>query len=646
MRSAQPKTAYDPGRVAELAELVLKHKRLYYAGKPEISDREFDELEDELRRTAPDHPALAAVGTAPETDLPKVRHEEPMLSLQKTYEISELVRWASESTVVGTLKVDGVSMALVYEKGALVQAKTRGNGVVGEDVTPKVRWVPDALPRLADPKAAKDARLEIRGEMYCTESQFLKLSDRMAELGLERPTSPRNIVAGLMGRKTHLDLARYFNFFAFVVVDGAVHLGVKTETEQFAWLGRQGFRLPRPATLQGAEAVEGYLAEAKRLMSEDEVPIDGVVFGLDDLAKQKELGATSHHPRYKMSFKWQGETATSTVEDVTWATSRLGIVTPVAVIAPVFLSGATLTNVTLHNAAHVKMYNLKRGDKIEIVRSGEVIPKFLQVVEPGRGEYSWPSECPACGEPLTFDDVRLKCTATATCPAQQSGAVLNWIRSAEIDDLSEKRLAPLMAEGLVKTAADLYRLRVDDFLVIPQTKEKMAAKLHANIEKSRTLPLARFLNGLGIEGAGLATWEALIEAFHTLPRLRKATAEEIAEVEGFAEKTAGEIAAGLAARAAMIDELLAVGVKPFVEEVAAGGSLAGKTLVITGALSRPRTEVEKAIKAAGGRIASSVSKATDAVVTDDPSSDSSKMKKARSLGIAVWSEAELMRHLG
>lgn len=636
------KSSYQAERVRELAEVVMHHKRLYYAGRPSISDPAFDKLEDELRRLAPHHPALAYVGAEPDTDLPKIRHDEPMLSLQKTYDEEELLKWVDGDVVVGTLKVDGVSLAMVYEDQNLQLAKTRGNGVIGEDVTSKIRWVSDAIPSIR-----ADGRLEIRGELFCTESQFLKLADRMVELGLERPTSPRNIVAGLLGRKTHIDLACYFRFFAFSVIDFEGRLGLSTEEEQFAWLAAQGFSIPHPRRLEGEAPVRDYLQYVRRLMENDEIPIDGTVFSYNSFAKQRGLGNTSHHPRYKMSFKWQGDTATSVIQSVTWSTSRLGIVTPVAVIAPVTLSGATITNVTLHNAAHVKAFNLKVGDTIEVVRSGEVIPKYLQTVSAAEGDYAWPERCPSCGTKLEFDDVRLKCPNSSGCPAQQIGTILNWIRCAGIDDLSDKRLMPLIDEGMVNSPADLYRLTKEDLLVIPQTKEKMATKLFQNIQKSRDLPLAVFLNGLGIEGVGLTSWEKLLEELPTLEAVREASVERIAGISGFAEKTASDIIRGLKERGGLIDDLLSVGVKPQkAEHVASGdGPLAGQTLVITGSLSRPRAEVEKAIKMAGGKTTGSVSKNTFAVVTDDPTSDSTKMRKARELGVTVWSEADLWEAL-
>lgn len=638
---------YHAARVQELAEAIIKHKRLYYAGHPEISDQAYDRLEDELRRLSPEHPALAAIGSGvASSGGVKIKHDRPMLSLQKTYARDELVAWMGEEVVVGTVKVDGVSLSVIYENGIMTLAKTRGNGQVGEDVTDKIRWVSDVRPRLMQDANGQnfEGRFEIRGELYCTESSFLKLSDAMVALGLERPTSPRNIVAGLLGRKSHVDLARWFNFFAFSVVDYSANLRLQTESEALDWLGMLGFRLPYPKTLKKADEVDAYLEFVKELVESDEVGIDGAVFSYNSFARQHALGNTSHHPRYKMSFKWQGQTAISIIKDVIWATSRLGLVTPVAVIEPVILSGASIANVTLHNAAHVRAYNLKAGDRIEVVRSGEVIPKFLQVIEAAPGTYRWPKACPACDTALVFDDVRLKCPNIASCPAQRLGSILNWIRCAEVDDLSEKRLQHLIDRGLVSTIPDLYRLKLEDFYVIPQTKEKMAAKLYSNIQKSRSLSLARFLNGLGIEGAGLTTWEKLLEAFPGLAALRAANPEQIIAVEGFAAKTAEQIVTGLQQRRGLIDELLAVGVKPDESAVLPaneGGKLSGMTLVITGALSRPRAEVEQAIKAAGGKLTSSVSKSTTAIITDDPTSGSSKMKKARDLGIEVWNEADL-----
>lgn len=628
---------YDADRAAWLSSEIIRHKKLYYSGRPEIADVDYDKLEDELRSIVPDHPALNIVGAINiESSNSKVTHEQPMLSLDKTYDVKDLLKWATGHQVVGTLKVDGTSMSLVYRKGQLQLAKTRGSGREGEDVTSKLRWVSDAIPRLQE-----QVDFEVRGELYCSESNFLRLAEEMESLGLERPSSPRNIVAGILGRKVHGELARYFNFFAFDVM-GIV--GFTTELEKASWLAHKGYRMPEPRLLKSGHDIEDYLSHVRQLMEEDEIGCDGAVFSYNDLTTHEELGTTAHHPRYKLSFKWQGETARSKIDRIEWATSRLGIVTPVAVIEPVELSGATITNITLHNAAHVRAYNLKPGDSIELVRSGEVIPKFLSVVSSAEGHCKLPTNCPSCGSALISDDIRIKCMNHQSCPAQQSGAILNWIRAVGIDDLSDKRLQVMMDQGLVKTIPDLYKVTVEDFLTLPSTKEKMAQKLFDNIQATLSTPLAMFLNGLGIEGSGQTTWEKLLEVFPTLDKIRSASVEEVSAIDGFAEKSAFQIVDGLKKQSKLIDQLIDVGIKPLPPANHSEGPrpLDGMLFVITGALSRPRKDVEDMIKMAGGRIGSSVSKTTSVLVTNETDSTSSKMIKAKTLGVEIWSESELM----
>ncbi|MGE0172001.1 MAG: NAD-dependent DNA ligase LigA [Oligoflexales bacterium] len=622
-------------RVSFLADEIIKHKRLYYAGKPEISDEEFDRLETELQKLAPHHPVLSVVGTDKAGSTEKAEHRVPMLSLQKVYEEKELFAWKDAHDVVGSWKIDGNSISVVYEKGQLILAKTRGNGRFGENVTEKVRWIPDLLADLRE-----DVSCEIRGELYCNEENFAKLVSEMVALGLERPTNPRNIVAGLLGRKTYVELSRYISFFAFDVLFEKPKF--KAEWEKLEWLEQKGFALPNAKLLSSNEDLSHYLGEIKTQLGNPDINIDGAVFSFNDLALQDRLGTTSHHPRYKMSFKWQGQTAVAEIVEITWATSRLGIVTPVAVIDPVFLSGATITNVTLHNAEHVRTHNLKPGDRIKIVRSGEVIPKFIQVEQAKDGTYKFPIKCPSCHSKLAFDEIRLKCLNSEECPAQKSRSILNWIHAAEIDDLSDKRLNQMIESKLVVGIPDLYRLTIEDFMTLPLTHEKMATKLYNNIQKSKNLSLARFLTGLGIEGMGITSWEKLLEVFPSLEALLNAQAEEIAQISGFAEKTAQSVASGLERHTPLIQELLSVGVKPApVQHRKLGEKFEGMQIAITGKLSRPRAEVEKYIKAQGGKPSTSVTSHTDVLVCNETETASSKMTKAKELGIPVWSEDKL-----
>lgn len=628
-------------KIAHLAEQILTHKKAYYAGKPKISDAAYDALEDELRRLMPEHPALATVGHEVKSGQ-KLTHDIPMLSLEKTYALNDLLKWSEGKPVIGTPKIDGNSVSLVYEDGRLVLGKTRGNGRVGEDVTEKILWVPD-IPRTLKMKG----RVDVRGELYCTESNFAHLTDAMLALNLDRPTNPRNIVAGILGRKTQIELARFFNFFAFeVLVLNETKQPFRSEEEKLRVLGSNGFTLPDHELLSSRSAIERFLEHVRQLMEDSEFGLDGAVFTYNDLKLHEDLGVTAHHPRYKLSFKWQGETAESIIREITWSPSRFGVITPVAVIDPVFLSGAQITNITLHNAASVKAFNLKPGDKIELVRSGEVIPKFLCVKEAARGEYTWPKKCPACKSELTFDDVRLRCSNRSSCPAQKIGTILNWIRSVEIDDISEKRLQQMMDQQLVQDIPDLYKIQEADFLTLPATKEKMAKKLFTNIQARKDISLVQFLSGIGIEGTGPSSWEALTEHYPTLEDILKLTPEAIVQIAGFAETSAEQITQGLKEKSQLIKKLLAAGITPRSEtKKTNSGNLLGMTFVITGALSQPRDAIEKLIKQAAGRTSGSVSKNTTAVVTNDTETQSSKMQKARELGIPVWSEEKLLEKI-
>lgn len=624
--------------LSQLVEEILRHRRLYAAGTPEISDVAYDALELRLQTLAPNHPILQRVGTEAGIE-GKVEHHIPMLSLAKTYEVDALLEWAQDRSVVGTWKIDGVSLSLVYQDQVLVQAKTRGDGQWGEDVTHKVAWILDCHPRL--PATAPMGEVEIRGEVYCSDESFSHLLLEMEQLGLEPPSNPRNIVAGILGRKQHLSLARFFSFFAFDGLFPAGSAPFFTETKKYDQLQAWGFITPFHETLCGASEIRAFLSKVRDQSAELDVGIDGAVLALDDLALQESLGATSHHPRYKLAFKWQGESAVSRICNIVWAASRLGIVTPVAQIDPVQLSGATISNVTLHNAAYVKGFHLKAGDKIELVRSGEVIPKFLRVVESHMGECRLPTQCPSCHNVLRFDEVRLLCENGA-CPAQQFGLLLNWIRCVGIDDLSEKRLQQLMDHGFVETIADLYRLRKEDLLQLPLTKEKMATKILSNIDKTRSLSTAKFLNGLGIGGMGIVSWEKILLLYPTLAALQAASEAELSAIKGFAEKSAQQIVTGLQQRQGDIQALLAAGIQLHtVQRRTATGPLLRQSFVITGTLTRPRQEIESAILAAGGKVTSKVTSKTTALIFEDVDSTSSKAQKARELGIPLWREVDL-----
>lgn len=621
--------------IEQLAQEITAHRRAYYAGNPRISDSEYDKLEADLRRLDPDHPLLQKVGSEVGSAT-KTAHAVPMLSLQKTYLEKELYTWRKQEQVVGALKIDGNGLSLVYDAGKLVMAKTRGDGLMGENVTAKINHMPVIPSAIGDTTA-----LEIRGELYCSLPNFFRLASNMESCDLPRPTSPRNVIAGLLGRKKHHHLMRHISFMAYDLFysdDATFFSHEMTKLEKLAILG---FDLPAPRLLSSETEIKSYLEYVKNRMEENDIGIDGAVFSFNSLSYARELGNTSHHPRSRLAFKWQGETAVAKIVRINWHTSRFGIVTPVAEIDPVTLSKATIRRVTLHNFSYVKLYNLKRGDEIEIVRSGEVIPKFLAVVTASEGETEMPDKCPRCGGELEDDGVRLFCV-DSSCPAQQLLAILNWIKCVDIRDLSEKRLASLMEQGLVKSIPDLYRLTVSDLLRMPLTQKKMAQKLVTAIATTRELTAEQFLSGLGIRGAGKASWRLLLREAKTIAGILRLSVAEISAIQGFAEKSAQSIAHGLQARRQLISELSDdCGIKIRTESTS-GDTLAGQKFVISGALSQPRAYYRELIAKNGGTVTASVSSNTRAVISADPTATSSKVKQAHKLGIPLLNEKEFL----
>ena len=622
--------------IDEQAKIILQHKRSYYLGHPEISDKEFDLMEENLRKIAPDHPVLSIVGDPTfDVGLKRVKHSIPMLSLDKTYKISDLEEWLGTNVAVGSLKLDGNSLSLIYENGRFKLAKTRGNGREGEDVTQKALLI-SSIPKNLEGGFTG----EIRGELCCSLVKFATLSQAMELREHARPASPRNIVAGILGRKEDIDLSAYFDFFAFDVFSEKITF--TEEWQKFEWLKTFHFLTPEPTFIHSKKDMLIYLDFVKSLLTDNNYGLDGAVFTFNDTALHEKLGNTSHHPRYKMSFKWQGQTAETVINNIFWATSRLGFVTPVAEILPVNLSGAEISNVTLHNAAYVKNFNLKVGDKIEIVRSGEVIPKFLRVIESFSGETSVPDACPSCKNLLEFDGIRLVCVNKQTCSAQIKGKIQNWLNSVEVEDLSDKRLTNMLEIGLIHDIPGLYLLEVSDFLKLPMTKQKMAEKLFQNIQNSKSIGLPFFLNALGIEGIGLTTWEKILEAFPSLDQVENLTVDGLMKLDGLAEKSAGAIVQGLADNHNLINKLLKLGFAPlYSPPKKIQSALTGKSFVITGTLSKPREEIAEYIKLRGGKVSAGVTRGTSALITNDDDPHSSKAKKAAELNVPTWTEQKL-----
>jgi DNA ligase (NAD+) len=626
-------------RIQELEKLILHNKELYYRGKAEISDEAYDKLEAELTKLDPQSPILKLVGHMQVDNNQKVAHQTKMLSLDKTYDEADLTKWIGKEDVISVLKIDGSSCSLIYKNGHLSMAKTRGDGSHGENITKKAMFIGDI------PKGIPyEGEVEIRGEIFCVEKNFFQLSKEMEALGLEKPTSQRNIVAGLLGRKENIGLSSFLSFKAFDLISDDKY---QKEQEKLKELKRLGFDLPDLEIHHNKRDVEKRLVEAKEFMVKGEYLIDGLVFVYDDLKLHKELGETSHHPRYKIAFKFAGDTKTTHINEIEWGVSRNGTLTPVALVVPVELSGAMIGRVTLHNFGLVQNYELKAGDKIEIIRSGEVIPKFLQVVEKSDGKFTYPHNCPSCHSKLIIQDIWLYCE-NEKCPAKVKEEILNYIHKSNMDDLSDKRLDEMMSKGIVEQIPDLYKLSIDHLMMLDKVKDKLANKMYENIQKSKNQSLAQFISAIGVEGVSTAKSERIInQGYNTLEKILDLTMEKMQNIEGFAEKSSETFLNSIKKKEALIQELLKVGVKVKADEVASGeGPLKGFKFCITGELSMGRTEFEKLIKNNGGVMVSSVSKNTSYLITNETESSSSKFVKAKDLSIPIISEDQLLKMLG
>lgn len=623
-------------KIEELEKLICYHKDLYYRGHPEISDEAYDKLELELKKISPGNPVLSLVGSTV-TSLEKVAHDRKMLSLDKTYELEDLLSWADKHELISTFKIDGTSCSLIYENNKLIMAKTRGDGVYGENILPKVLWI-DSIPKTID----TPERLEVRGELFCTEENFMNLSSAMESLKLERPTSQRNIVSGLMGRKENLNLCHFISFKAFDLIFDKTKL--KDEAAKYQWFKKENFDLPDFTHHKDLKSIPGAIDEAKEFMSEGDYLIDGLVFTFNDLKLHDQLGETAHHPRFKMAFKFAGETKTSKITDIVWGVSRNGILTPVAIINPTELSGATITNVTLHNYGVVKAHQLKIGDEIELVRSGEVIPKFLRVVKSSLNKFVIPTVCPSCHSVLTIKEIRIICPNNK-CPDKIKEDILNFIQKIGIEDLSIKRLEEMIKKELVSDIPSLYKLSKDDLLTLDKTKETLANKILGNIEKTKKTELTIFLSALGISGGAINKCERIVNnGFNTIEKIKKLTVDDLQNIEGFAEKSSSDFYNSLKSKLKIIDQLIDLGFK-FEKKKMASEKLSGVKICITGELSMGRKEMEKIIKDNGGIVVSSVSSQTNYLLTNEEDSSSSKFKKAKELKIQIISEEKFQKLL-
>jgi DNA ligase (NAD+) len=676
-------------RAAELRAQIVHNNELYNVlDAPEIPDAEYDLLVRELRQLEADYPSLATpdspthtVGAAPSGLFQEVKHRVPMMSLDNAFSEEDLRAWAARlrrqlpDLDLETLafscepKVDGVAMSLTYEKGRLVQAATRGDGVTGEDVTANIRTVGDVPKELAKAGGPYPDVLEVRGEIYMPVKEFEAMNKRQAELGERLFVNPRNSAAGALRQKDpNVTARRPLHFWAYALGDvqgaptkgagtspgGEVVWPAATQTETLAQLKKAGFPVSpdahRIVGIADVVARSEALAEARHALAYE---IDGVVTKVDEVALRDVFGSTSRAPRWAIAFKFPPEERTTRLLDIMVSIGRTGRATPFARLEPVFVGGSTVGVATLHNEDQVAAKDVRPGDLVIVRKAGDVIPEVVGPVKEGPGvpkrrkpKWKFPTLCPSCGTPL----VRLPgesdtyCT-NIDCPAQRVQRISHYASrgAMDIEGLGEERVLQLVSAGLINDAADLYDLAPEQLAALDRFGALSAANLVAGIDASRAQPLSRLLVALGIRHVGPTGARAVARAFGNLPAVAGATVEQLAAVDGVGGIIAASLAEFLSAdtNVAVLERLRRAGVS--MEEPGSDGgaaeaaavpqTLEGKTVVVTGAVpDYTREGAEEAIMARGGKSPGSVSKKTFVLVVGE-SPGASKLKKAEDLGI-------------
>jgi DNA ligase (NAD+) len=658
-------------KIEVLRERIRHHEYRYYVlDAPEIKDADFDKLMNELKRLEAEHPKLITpdsptqrVGGKPREGFVKAKHSSPMLSLDNAYSQEELRDWErrvhelsgrTDLEYMCELKLDGMSLALVYSDGRLERGITRGDGNIGEDVTLNVRTVrsiPLSIAKDKLKKAGIPPDFEVRGEILMPTEAFRELNEQRERQGLAVFANPRNFTAGTVRQlDPSITAQRRMDYFAYLLLkDGQTFLD--RQSKAMDAMEAAGFKVnPNRKLAKNLDEVWTFIQSWESRRGSLPYEIDGIVVKVDRTAWQRELGFTGKAPRWAIAYKYAARGAVTQIEDILVQVGRTGKLTPVAALKPVPIGGTTVSRATLHNLDFIEQLGVKIGDWVEVERGGDVIPKVVKVVDDnehprGKKEFHMPEHCPVCGGNVvrTEGEADHRCV-NANCPAKLQGTILHFASRhvMNIDGLGEVLVNQLTERGLVKNVADLYKLTKDALLTLDRLGEKSAENVLAEIDASKQLPLERVIYGLGIRFVGGRTAQFLAEHFGSLDAITKASTEDLEEVNEVGPRIAESIVEFFADEhnRKLVSDLRKAGLTFTGQKKEKGTKLAGKTFVLTGTLARhTRDEAKKMIEDAGGRVSGSVSKKTDYVVAG--SDAGSKLDKARELGVSVIGEEEL-----
>lgn len=660
-------------RLDELRQQINRHNYLYYVeSRPEVSDAQYDRLWRELQAleqahpelVAPDSPTQRPGGRRAEVFAP-VEHEVAMLSLDNAMTAEDLREFEARlkralpgatPEYVCEPKIDGLGVALLYERGRFVRGATRGDGRIGEDITQNLRTIKSIPATLAGP--LKDAtRLEARGEVYMPREAFARLNAGLEEAGQPVFANPRNAAAGAVRQKDPAVTATRPLAIFLYHVSALEPPGFHSQWERLEALRTSGFPVnPRSERCRDLDAVLAYFARLEAERDALGYDADGAVVKVDDLEQQRRLGATAHHPRWAIAYKFAARQATTRVLGITINVGKSGALTPTAQLEPVELAGVTVSNVSLHNEDEVRRKDVRVGDTVLIERAGDVIPYLVQVVtakrpDPPPPPFAMPGHCPACGGAAlrVEGEAVWRCTNTA-CPAQLRERLFHWgsRRAMDIEGLGEVIVRQLVDRGLVKDFAGLYRLSVETLADLDRMGKKSAQNLHRAIEASKTRGLSRLLNALGIRMVGERAAQLLAARFGAMERLLVATEADINEIYGIGPQIAQAVTGFFAEprNRATIERLAEAGVSMIEEGHIEGPKpLDGKSLVLTGGLTTlSRDQAKELIIRLGGRVTGSVSRKTDYVIVGEDAGG--KADDAKRLGVATLDEAAFLKLAG
>jgi DNA ligase (NAD+) len=653
-------------RIDTLRQQIRQYDTAYYAhGQSLVSDKEYDDLYHDLVKLESTHPEYASpdsptkrVGNDLTKEFAKVEHHIPMMSIDNTYSEEELSEWidrldklldGTRPTYIAELKVDGIALSLIYENGLLTRAVTRGNGVIGDDVTANVRTI-----RSIPLSVPSQGNFEVRGEAFMTFQAFQELNERLTESGLKTMQNPRNTTAGTLKLQDPREVAsRNLSFSSYSLLD---HKDIQTHLNGLDTLHNDDFPVVIHSHALGhRDEIIDFVRQWEEKRHSLPFPIDGIVVKVNEFQLREIAGTTAKSPRWVIAYKYQPEQAITCLESIDANVGRTGVVTPIARLSPVYLAGTTIRNATLHNYDEINRLGIHVGDYVQIEKGGEIIPKVLKYLPEKRTAesvpFSPPTQCPSCGSTLgkLGGEVALRCFNT-TCPAQLSASLQHFVSRSAMDI---RKVGPALIDhcigaGLIKNAADLYSLTLDQLIRLERMAEKSAQNVLDSIEESKHNPLDKLLHGLGIRMIGAQSAKLLSHKISDISDLFSMSVEDLCTIESIGPTMAQSIRYFFDQKENqdLIDRLRLAGVNMSgTPQISSNGIFSNKTVVLTGTLLHfTRESATREIESRGGKISSSVSKKTDFVLAGaDPGS---KMDKALTLGIQIINEQDFITMLG